>query len=42
MGAENMGYQVRRDRSRIGESAVANIDVELTGKPRPRDTGWAT
>jgi hypothetical protein len=37
MGAENMGYQVRRDRSRVGESEVANIDVELTGKPRPRE-----
>ncbi len=37
MGAENMGYQVRRDRSRIGEAEVANIDVELTGKPRPRE-----
>ncbi len=37
MGAENMGYQVRRDRSRVGETEVANIDVELTGKPRPRE-----
>lgn len=37
MGAENMGYQVRRDRSRVGESEVANVDVELTGKPRPRE-----
>lgn len=37
MGAENMGYQVRRDRSRVGEAEVANVDVELTGKPRPRE-----
>ncbi len=37
MGPENMGYQVRRDRSRVGEAEVANIDVELTGKPRPRE-----
>jgi hypothetical protein len=37
MGAENMGYQVRRERRRIGESEVSNVDVELTGKPRPRE-----
>lgn len=37
MGPENMGYQVRRDRSRVGEVELANIDVELTGKPRPHE-----
>lgn len=37
MGAENMGYQVRR--ARFQEDAVeqANVDVELTGKQRPRE-----
>lgn len=34
MGAENMGYTVRRARFDNGQS---NIDAELTGKTRPRE-----
>lgn len=34
MGAENMGYQVRRDRFQKGDVELANVDVELTGKSR--------
>lgn len=37
MGAENMGYKVRRDRFHQGELELANVDVELTGKQRPRE-----
>ena len=37
MGAENMGYQVRRVRFQKGEIELANVDVELTGKKRPRE-----
>jgi len=35
MGAENMGYSVRR--TRAAESGWSNIDAELTGKTRPRE-----
>lgn len=35
MGAENMGYSVRRTRSTDGR--WSNIDAELTGKTRPRE-----
>ncbi|TDU73190.1 hypothetical protein EI77_01658 [Prosthecobacter fusiformis] len=37
MGAENMGYQVRRTRFQQGDIELANVDVELTGKQRPRE-----
>jgi hypothetical protein len=37
MGAENMGYQVRRVRFQKGDIELANVDVELTGKKRPRE-----
>jgi len=37
MGAENMGYQVRRVRFQKDEMELANVDVEITGKPRFRD-----
>ncbi len=37
MGAENMGYQVRRDRFQLGDIELANVDVEVTGKQRPRE-----
>lgn len=37
MGAENMGYQVRRERFQKGDIELANVDVELTGKTRFRE-----
>lgn len=37
MGAENMGYQVRRDRFHAGAVEMANVEVELTGRQRPRE-----
>lgn len=37
MGAENMGYAVRRDRFQKGDVELANVDVELTSKTRFRD-----
>lgn len=37
MGAENMGYQVRRVRFQKGAMELGNVDVELTGKKRPRE-----
>ncbi|MDZ4287691.1 MAG: hypothetical protein U0984_07025 [Prosthecobacter sp.] len=37
MGAENMGYAVRREPFQAGGFELANVDVELTGKHRPRE-----
>ncbi|HRK15887.1 MAG TPA: hypothetical protein PK490_16505, partial [Prosthecobacter sp.] len=38
MGAENMGYHVQRgQRVRVGDMEVSDIDVELTGRQRPRE-----
>ncbi|MEN3941821.1 hypothetical protein WJU23_11050 [Prosthecobacter sp. SYSU 5D2] len=37
MGAENMGYVVRRVRFQKDDIEMANVDVELTGKKRPRE-----
>lgn len=37
MGPENMGYNVRRDRVRAAGAEFSNVEVELTGKPRPRE-----
>jgi len=37
MGAENMGYDVRRDVFQKGDIELANVDVELTGKTRFRE-----
>lgn len=37
MGAENMGYAARRDSFFHGQIEVSNVDVELTGKQRPRE-----
>lgn len=37
MGAENMGYQVRRVRFQKESLELANVDVELTGKTRFRE-----
>lgn len=37
MGAENMGYQVRRDRLQKGDIEFANVNVDLTGKSRFRE-----
>lgn len=36
MGPENMGYDVRRDRFYSGAIEMANVEVEVTGKQRPR------
>ena len=37
MGAENMGYQVRRDTFQQGGIDLSNVDVELTNKKRFRE-----
>jgi len=37
MGAENMGYAVRRERWLSSGMELANVDVELTGRQRPRE-----
>lgn len=37
MGAENMGYQIRRTRTQFREVELSNVDVDLTGKQRPRE-----
>ena len=37
MGAENMGYHVRRERARVNGMEVSDVEVELTGRQRPRE-----
>lgn len=37
MGAENMGYEVRRDSFLANGVEVSAVDAELTGKKRPRE-----
>lgn len=37
MGPENMGYQVHRDRVMQSGVEYSNVEIEITGKPRPRE-----
>ncbi len=37
MSPENMGYEPRRERFFHGDVEVSNVEVELTGKQRPRE-----
>lgn len=37
MGPENMGYSVQRDRVMQAGVEFSNVEIELTGKPRPRE-----